>query len=217
MPPKIKPSDTRLNRHGNYMREFDVVNVRSEQPEGQPLKMIVAGNPIVFNQPTVLFSYDGVDYKEVIDAQALNNSDISECFMKFNHSDWMVVARVKNGSLKLDIRADGVYFEAEIANTQTGRDLYELVRTKIIDKMSFAFTIDEEEYDELTHTWKVRKIGKLYDVAAVAHPAYEQTDIYARRLGEVESRRAEEVEALALQKKESLAKRRKMIQDLIKK
>lgn len=199
--------DLRINRHGNYMREFSGVHVRSEGTENQ--KMIIAGQPIVFNQETVLFQYEGVDYKEIIDSQALNNTDISQCFLKFNHDDNHVVARTKNKSLELEIKSDGVEIVAELANTQSGRDLYELVRTGIIDKMSFAFTIEEESYNKETHTWTVRKIGKLYDVAAVAHPAYDQTEIYARRLGEVEASRKEEVEASQTRERTLLENKRK--------
>jgi hypothetical protein len=201
-------NDLRINRHGNYMREFSGVHARSEGTETAP-KMIVEGQPIVFNQETILFTYEGIDYKEIIDTAALNNTDISECFLKFNHDDNHVVARTKNKSLELEIKPEGVGIKAELVNTQAGRDMYELVRTGIIDKMSFAFTIEEESYNKETHTWTVRKIGKLYDVAAVAHPAYEQTEIYARRLGEVEASRKKELDDSIAKEKVKLENRRK--------
>ena len=200
-------NDLRINRHGNYMREFSGVHVRTEGTEAG--EMIVEGRPIVFNKETILFQYDGVDYKEIIDAASLNNTDISQCFLKFNHDDNHVVARTKNKSLELEIKPEGVDFKAKLVNTQTGRDLYELVRSGIIDKMSFAFTIEEESYNKETHTWTVRKIGKLYDVAAVAHPAYDQTEIYARRLGEVEASRKLEVEASKTEEERKLEQKRK--------
>ena len=152
-------NDLRINRHGNYMREFTGVHARSEGTDTEP-KLIVAGQPIVFNKETVLFQYEGVEYKEIIDSAALNNTDISECFLKFNHDDNHVVARTKNKSLELEIKPEGVNFEARLVNTQSGRDLYELVRTGIIDKMSFAFTIEEESYNKESHTWTVRKNRK---------------------------------------------------------
>ena len=48
---------------------------------------------------------------------------------------WLL--EVKNGSLKFDIRDDGVYVEIRPANTTAGNDMYELVRTGILTKMSF--------------------------------------------------------------------------------
>jgi len=203
-------NDLRINRHGNYMREFSGVHVRSNDGT-ESNEMIVEGQPIVFNKETILFQYEGVDYKEIIDAAALNNTDISQCFLKFNHDDNHVVARTKNKSLELEIKPEGVNFKAKLVNTQSGRDLYELVRTGIIDKMSFAFTIEEESYNKETHTWTVRKIGKLYDVAAVAHPAYDQTEIYARRLGEVEASRKQELEDSKTAEERKLEEQRKNV------
>lgn len=75
--------------------------------------------------------------------------------------------------------------------------------------MSFAFTTDVEAQDNSVDgevTFTVQKIRKLYDVAAVMVPAYENTEIYARRQGEVETylakveteKRAEELRLLRL-------------------
>jgi len=43
--------------------------------------------------------------------------------------------------------------------------------------MSFAFTVEEDEYDRKTHTRKIHRIGKVYDVSAVSTPANPTTDI----------------------------------------
>ena len=47
--------------------------------------------------------------------------------------------------------------------------------------MSFAFTIEDEDYDIETHTYTIRSIDKLFDVAAVDFPAYDNTSISARK------------------------------------
>ena len=109
---------------------------------------------------------------------------------------------MKNGTIKIEERDDGVYFYAELANTTAGRDLYELVRSGIIDRMSFAFTIKEEAYDETEHRWTVYKIDTVYDFAAVTVPAYEATELYARRYEDVEALRIKEVEASEKARKE---------------
>ena len=46
--------------------------------------------------------------------------------------------------------------------------------------MSFCFKVKKERYDQETHTWRVLKIKKLYDVSAVDIPAYDTTSISAR-------------------------------------
>ena len=176
------------NRHNDYMHFMEV---RAAEVEDSA-EMIIEGRAIVFNEKTKLFRMGDVDYFEIIDRGALDAADMSDIFVKYNHSEeQMVVARSKNGTLTVDIRDDGAWVTIKLANTTTGRDLYELVRRGDIDKMSFGFTIDEESYNETEHTWTVRKIKKLWEVSAVPFPAYEATTLYARRAGEVESRLAE--------------------------
>lgn len=59
--------------------------------------------------------------------------------------------------------------------------------------MSFAFTVLEDTYDRETHMRRILKIKRLYDVAAVDIPAYDQTSITARSylIAEAEKERAE--------------------------
>jgi len=174
-----------MKKHNDYQREIEV---RAELTDEEK---VIYGKAIVFNERTVLFMQDGVDYGEIIDRNALDEADISDVFVKYNHNDGqMVVARSKNGSLKFDIRDDGVYVEIRPANTTAGNDTYELVRTGILTKMSFGFTISDQSYDSNTRTWTVRKIKKLYEVSAVPNPAYDGTTLYARRANELEDSRA---------------------------
>lgn len=190
MPQATNQKTAEIFRHNDY-RHLMQVRAMDLNDDG---KMIVRGKAISFDDPTVLFTYEGNDYTEIIEKGALDEADLNSAYLKYNHSSSiMAMARYKNGTLKID-RATGE-IEAELANTTSGRDLYELVRSGIIDKMSFAFTIEEESYNKEQRTWKVRKIGKVYDVAAVEVPAYENTDLFARRYGEVEANRRKEVEA----------------------
>src|SRR5690554_3647485 len=185
----------------NYIRMADIQ--ATEPTSIDDGKMIVEGLAVVFDQPTVLFKLDdGTEIKEVIERGALDNTDVSDCFFKYNHSNHtMGMARVKNGTLQLEIRDEGLFIRAELADTTAGRDLYELVKRGDIDKMSFAFDIEEEEFDQEQYMFRVKKISKLWDVAAVNVPAYDGTKIYARRLEDVEAFRAKEAEALVEKKK----------------
>lgn len=179
-----------LNKHNDLRREIKFRALdNTELPEEQKDEMIVEGRAIVYDVATVLFSFDGVDYKEIIEKGALDNADISDVFFKYNHSDnFMVLARTRNNTLTIEDREDGVYIRASLANTSEGRDLYELIKRGDIDKMSFAFTDTDGSFDETTNTWTVRNITKLYDVAAVTVPAYEDTDIYVVRKKQLENR-----------------------------
>lgn len=189
----------RIYNHNDYRRLMQVRALDVEENDEQ--KMLIEGKAVAFDEETVLFKYEGIDYKEIINKGALDEADISQAFLKYNHTDSiMAMARTKNGTLKIDIKEDGVYFLAELANTTAGRDLYELVRRGDIDKMSFAFTIKEESYDKKQHLWTIKKIDKLYDVAAVTIPAYNNTEVFARRYDDAEACRKQEVETSELER-----------------
>lgn len=201
MPKNENPIDKRMFKHDDY-RHLMQVRIFNQDGEDNQSKMIIEGKAVTFDDPTVLFTYEGVEYKEIIARGAFDETDISKAYLKYNHSDnIMAMARVKNGTLSIEVRDDGVWIRAELADTTAGRDLYTLIKRCDIDKMSFAFTIREESYDEKLHTWTVRKVDTLFDVAAVEQPAYENTQLFARRYGDAEARRKSEVEILELQRK----------------
>jgi HK97 family phage prohead protease len=144
-------------------------------------EMIVEGYAAVFDQPTVLWEYDGVQYKETISRGAFDGADLKDVPFKYNHSDnVMIMARTRNKTLTLIVDDKGLAIRASLANTTQGRDLYELIKRGDIDKMSFAFVVQTDEYDRSTHTRTIKKFKRLYDVAAVDLPAYDQTSISAR-------------------------------------
>lgn len=191
-----KPSDNDLRRE----IQFRALGV-DEKPEDLKDEMIVEGKAITYDEKTRLFSMDGDDYFEIIERGALKETDVSDVFLKYNHSDnFMVLARTRNKTLSIEDREDGVYIRAKLANTSEGKDLYELIKRGDIDKMSFAFTEKDGLFNEETRTWTVRNITKLYDVAAVTVPAYENTNIYAVRMNELENRKSE-LENLIMRKK----------------
>lgn len=172
--------------------------------EGENDAYRVRGTAVVFDSPTCLYEYDGVKYYEVIDRHAFDGCDMSDVIMNYNHGG-KVVARLRNNTLKLDFNSEGVDVTADLSGTDEGRKLWEEIRGGYIDKMSFAFTVadDGEEYDAETHTRRVTKIRKLYDVSAVDMPAYEQTSISARKSFEAE--RQKDFEKLEQERRRKLA------------
>lgn len=167
-------------------REYRALQDFSLVPrEGEPDAYKVRGTAIVFDTPTVLFECDGVKYYEVIDRHALDECDLSDVIMNYNHGG-KVVARLRNKTLVLTITDRGLDMEADLSGTVAGRDLYEEIDGGYIDKMSFSFAVRAAEYDAATHTRRITKIRKLYDVSAVDIPAYEETSISARSFFTVE-------------------------------
>lgn len=127
-------------------------------------------------EPYVLFSLDGVDYKEQIMPGAFNGADYSDTIMQYDHSGY-VYARTRNGSLKVTPDDKGLYIEADLSKTTHSREIYEDIAAGNVDQMSFAFTVDREHYDPETHTRYIDSFLKIYDVSAVSIPANPDTSI----------------------------------------
>ena len=143
-------------------------------------EMIVEGYAVRFNSPTVLFEYDGIEYKEQIDDRAFQEAKMEDVIFNYDHQG-KVMARTRNKTLELEVREDGLFMRAKLSGTEEGRKLYEEIRGGYIDRMSFQFSIKEEAYDKENHMWTVRKVKRLYDVSAVSIPAYDDTSIEARK------------------------------------
>lgn len=175
-------------------RHFEV---RAQEEEG----MFVEGYAAVFDHSTVMFEYDGVEYKEVISRGAFDKAQMTDVVMNFDHQG-KPVARTKNSTLNLTIDDIGLKIKADLSGTQEARTLYEEIKAGYIDKMSFAFTVADESYDKATHTRSINSIKRLYDVAAVSIPAYNSTSIQARSFfeAEAEKERAEARKQLELAK-----------------
>ena len=166
-------------RHDLLTRSFSV-RVRDETGTEEKPEMWVEGYAVRFESPTVLFEYDGTEYKEQIDRNAFEECQMEDVIFNYNHGG-KVMARTRNQTLFLEIRSDGLYIRARLDGTEEGRRLYEEIKGGYIDRMSFRFSVREEAYDKQNHMWTVRRIKRLYDVSAVDIPAYDDTSISARK------------------------------------
>ncbi len=106
----------------------------------------------------------------------------------WNHDPSQVLARnVKpdgsRGGLCMHEDRSGLKVTIRPYDTPTGREVLTLVREGGIDKMSFAFTVEDEVWSRRDGV-DVREITKarLFDVSPVTFPAYEGTSISARAL-----------------------------------
>lgn len=181
--------------------QFREFNVNSENDE-----MILEGYAAVFDQPTVLWVDNGFEYKEVLDRHAFDGADMKKCCLKYNHESGVPpLARVRGGSLELGVDDYGLKFRAKLFNTQTSRDVYEIVKAGGIDECSFAFSISEEgfEYDKASRTRTIRKIDTLWDCAVVDNPAYGGTSVSARDFFSAEAEK-ERLDRLEAEKREAL-------------
>jgi HK97 family phage prohead protease len=156
------------------IRKLDL-QFRAEDTEDG--KMEIKGYAAVFNSP------ETYDYTEVIDSKAFDGADMSDVVLRYNHNDsFMVLARTRNKSLQLDVDDKGLMIDATLQDDITDhRNIYNAIKSGLIDKQSFAFTVEEDNYDYDTDTRTITKIGKLFDVSVVDQPFYNATDVSVAR------------------------------------
>lgn len=183
-----------MSKKGMQFRDFQITPEKRAGDGDEPEGLTVKGVPVVFDSETVLFSMDGIDYCEVIDRHALDECDMTDVIFNVNHGG-RVYARTRNDSLRLSLEDDGLHMEADLWPDDDGhRELYRDIDRGNIDRMSFAFTVTDEEYEDRSKEEQkfvrvIKGIDHLYDVSAVDIPAYDATSISARSAFEAESER----------------------------
>ena len=78
-------------------------------------------------------------------------------------------------------------------NNAEARALYSAVERGDITGMSFMFSVNGEEWDDLESehpTRRIKDIGSVVEVSAVTFPAYTDTEIYARSKAALDSARS---------------------------
>lgn len=165
-------------------KEIRLYDMKSSEEENQE-EMIVEGYAVKFESPATH------GFTEVIDSHAFDNCDMSDCCLKYNHSDTnYILARTRNNSLQLEVDDIGLKIRANLIDTTTNRDIFKMVKAQLLDKMSFAFTVVDEDWDYETDTRRIKAIDKLYDVAIVDVPWYDTTEVYARSVEEYQEDKA---------------------------
>jgi HK97 family phage prohead protease len=146
---------------------------------------IVEGYATTFNQPYTLYSFDddrGTHaVREQVAPDAFKEADMSDVIMQYDHAG-RVFARLSNGTLALEEDEHGLKVRANLGGTEIGRQLFEEIQGGYTSKMSFGFTVAEDDIvpDGTDYMRTIKRIGKLYDVSAVSLPANDFTEISAR-------------------------------------
>ncbi|MBB6675987.1 HK97 family phage prohead protease [Cohnella lubricantis] len=187
-------------------REFEFEIRAAAAGEGtEEEALYVEGYAVRFNEVTVLWEYDNIQYKEKVDPGALRDADMSDVIFNYNHGG-KVMARTRNKTLELKVDSKGLFIRARLDGTEEGRKLYEEIKGGYIDRMSYAYTTLETSYDSETRTRTILRIKKLYDVSAVDIPAYDTTSISARSAFEMEIEKEKEVAAAAERRRKLILK-----------
>lgn len=158
----------------------------------------ISGYAILFNTPSAVLGVDakGREVTEVIDASAVPLSLLEASDIKFTmyHDRQLILARSNHGKGTLTYAVDdrGVSFEFAAPATANGEEALELVRRGDIAGCSFAFSTyyDDPEYvavetSETALQYTVKRMLGIYDMTLTADPAYPDTSVSARELGDM--------------------------------
>lgn len=177
----------------NIIKRSYSFEVRAEEQDGG---RIITGRPIVYGSET-----DIGYFREIIDQGALDEADLTDVRFLVNHNtDMIPLARSRrnngNSTMKMSVDMMGLnldFVKLDTENNMDARALYSAVERGDITGMSFMFTIEDEEWQDLdtdSPLRRIKRIGKVYEVSAVTFPAYEATEINARDKAALESAQA---------------------------
>ena len=165
-------------------------------PEGEEGKYMVEGYASTFDK-YLLLSIDGVDYYEQILPNAFDNADLSDVVFRVDH-EGRVYARSSAGTVAIWTDAHGLGQRTDLGRTAASRELFADIEAGNYPQMSFAFTVDEDEYDKKNHTRIIKSIRKVFDVSPVSFPANPNTSLSVSTRdyfnGVIEAERAERLE-----------------------
>lgn len=157
----------------------------------------IGGYAVRFNEfSEIMTTKNGEKFKEIILPTAITNETIknSDIFCLLNHDKDKVLARCKygKGNLKLTINNYGLFYEFEAFDDDLSKHTCELIKNKIIESSSFAFSVNPN--DKGAQQWSkengiyirtIKKIDKLYDVSPVYTPAYSTSTCSIRSIAEL--------------------------------
>jgi HK97 family phage prohead protease len=125
-------------------------------------------------------------FREVIAPGAFNGAlEGSDVIFNVNHGG-LPLARTSSGSLVLTLDERGLHMSTDLSESDP--DVMQIVpkmERGDLSKMSFAFSVDAEEWDERGDDLPLRtitSIARVFDVSIVTDPAYGGTEIGLRSL-----------------------------------
>jgi uncharacterized protein len=139
--------------------------------------MTFTGYASVFNSP----SEDLGGFIEYVAPGAFKRSlqSRNEIKLLWNHDSGEPLASLRGGTLRLIEDTKGLKVEAQLPNTTRGRDVAELLRTKVIDSMSFGFNVMKDSWSADGKTRTLESV-RLSEVSIVSWPAYTATTAQVR-------------------------------------
>jgi len=141
--------------------------------------MTFTGYASVFNSS----SEDLGGFREFVAPGAFKRSlqSRNEIKLLWNHDTSEPLASLRNGSLELTEDRYGLKVKARLPKTTRGKDVAELLRSKVIDSMSFGFNVIKDSWSEGGSVRTLESV-RLSEVSIVTYPAYAATTAQVRSI-----------------------------------
>ena len=166
-------------------------------------KMILRGYPVLFNVETTVYDWYYGEIKEVILPTAFDGVNIDNLMLLRSHIPDKVLAK-NSVNMRVEIDDTGLFFEAELLNTQISRDTFTEVEAGIIDGMSFgAYISDKVNPETLKRT--ITHFDEFIEISITPFPAYKEASVVAVTANQQDTERAE-AEKKEKQKREEFFK-----------
>jgi HK97 family phage prohead protease len=167
-----------LKIDGPQAKEPEVrVNTTSFEVRAEGDGMTFTGYASVFNSP----SEDLGGFIEYVAPGAFKRSlqSRNEVKLLWNHDAGEPLASLRGGTMQLVEDEIGLKVTAQLPNTTRGRDVAELLRTKVIDSMSFGFNVIRDSWSRDGQTRTLESV-RLFETSIVSFPAYSSTTATVR-------------------------------------
>jgi HK97 family phage prohead protease len=157
------------------VRTFNVSDIELRNDNGVNT---VVGYGAVFNSE----SNDLGGFVEYVAPGAFDGRLEDDVRFLINH-DGLPLARTTNNTLRLSVDERGLKYEADMPDTTLANDLMTLLRNGTISQSSFAFTVEEDSWENVEgrNIRTINKVSRLYDVSSVTYPAYNEAGSFALR------------------------------------
>ncbi|NBT24642.1 HK97 family phage prohead protease, partial [bacterium] len=148
-----------------YVQDLEI----REEGDGMTLR----GYAAVFNSPS-----QPLPFIERIEPGAFRASLQSRNDVKllWNHDTGTVLGSTRSGTLRLSEDNHGLLIEANLPDTNAGRDLATLIKRGDVNAFSFGFRIPANGDEWPTPNERILKRVNIHEVSVVAFPAYTATE-----------------------------------------
>jgi HK97 family phage prohead protease len=160
------------------------LKLRVEVRAAQDGSKAIEGCAAVFNS----LSEDLGGFREQITPGAFSRalSGKPDVLCLVDHDSSRLLGRTASGTCTVEQDENGLKFRCDLPNTREGNDLHEMVRRGDISQCSFSFSVDTDQWDEVSDDddedksyirRTITSVRNLFDVSPVVKPAYPATSV----------------------------------------